>query len=90
MERDINPMKYCKICLQNNLRPNIIFTRNQICPACNYKLKSKNINWNERFQLLKDIIQKKIKNNNSRFDCVIGVSGGKDSTRQALWVREKL
>ena len=90
MERDINPVKYCKICLQNDQRPNIIFTRNQICPACNYKLKSKNINWNERFELLKDIIQKKIKNNNSRFDCIIGVSGGKDSTRQALWVREKL
>ena len=24
------------------------------------------------------------------FDCIIGVSGGKDSTRQALWVRDKL
>jgi N-acetyl sugar amidotransferase len=83
-------MKYCKICLQNDLRPNIIFTKDQICPACNYKLKSKSINWNERFELLKDIIHKKTKNNNSKFDCIIGVSGGKDSTRQALWIREKL
>jgi N-acetyl sugar amidotransferase len=24
------------------------------------------------------------------FDCIIGVSGGKDSSRQALWVRDKL
>ena len=24
------------------------------------------------------------------FDCIIGVSGGKDSTRQALWIRDKL
>jgi hypothetical protein len=26
----------------------------------------------------------------SRFDCLLGVSGGKDSTRQALWVRNGL
>ena len=32
----------------------------------------------------------KYKNDKSAFDCIIGVSGGKDSTRQALWIRDKL
>ena len=26
----------------------------------------------------------------SHFDCVVGVGGGKDSTRQAHWVRDRL
>ena len=32
----------------------------------------------------------KYKNPDQTFDCIIGVSGGKDSTRQALFIREKL
>ena len=51
-------MKYCKLCLQNDLRPNIIFSKNQICPACDYKNKTKDIDWDERFNALKNIIDK--------------------------------
>ena len=29
------------------------------------------------------------KSNNKHYDCVLGVSGGKDSTRQAIWLRDK-
>ena len=45
--------------------------------------------WKKRFKILKSITDK-YKNNESGYDCIIGVSGGKDSTRQALWVRDKL
>ena len=31
----------------------------------------------------------KYRSNNNYFDCILGVSGGKDSTRQALWLKEK-
>jgi N-acetyl sugar amidotransferase len=79
-------LKYCKICLQTNLRPGTIFSKDQVCPACKYFQKNKKVNWFERFEILKKIVQKK----NEQYDCVLGVSGGKDSTRQALWVRDKL
>lgn len=82
-------MKYCKICLQNNLRPNILFTKG-LCPSCYYIDRvSDEVLWKKRFKILKSITDK-YKNNISGYDCIIGVSGGKDSTRQALWVRDKL
>ena len=82
-------MKYCNICLENNLRPNVIFNKG-LCPSCYYIKRNENeIFWNKRLELLKEITQK-YKNPNNKFDCIIGVSGGKDSIRQALWVRDKL
>jgi len=82
-------MKYCKVCLENNLRPNVIFNKG-LCPSCYYIKRNENeIFWNKRLDLLKEVIQK-YKNLNNEFDCIVGVSGGKDSVRQALWVRDKL
>jgi N-acetyl sugar amidotransferase len=82
-------MKYCQICLQTDTRPNTKFTKNQICPACFYFNTSKNIDWEERLKILENIFDKYSKKK-QHFDCIIGVSGGKDSTRQALWIRDKL
>ncbi len=82
-------MKYCKICLENDLRPNVIFKEGK-CPSCYYIKRNENeLFWNNRLKLLKQITSK-YKSSKSEFDCIVGVSGGKDSTRQALWVRDKL
>lgn len=44
-----------------------------------------------RFLELKAIVNRLTKRRKyQEYDCIVGVSGGKDSTRQALWVREKL
>ncbi len=86
-------MKYCKLCVQPDTRPNTYFTSKGICPACDYSKKSKNIDWDKRLKLLKRIVEKyKVQNINNydSYDCIIGVSGGKDSTRQALFIRDKL
>jgi N-acetyl sugar amidotransferase len=83
-------MKYCNICLQPDTRPNAFFSDEGHCPACVYRLACSNIDWEERFQILEEIIQSHPKRKGQYFDCIIGVSGGKDSTRQALWVRDKL
>lgn len=83
-------MKYCRKCLQPNTRPGgKSFDKNGICIACNYFINSQTADWDNRIDILKEILKKKsIKK--KHFDCIIGVSGGKDSTRQALWVRDKL
>lgn len=85
-------MKYCKRCLQPDTRPNSKFTPECICPACDYFERLQYVDWQERYEILKDLLaQYKMKlGGKHRFDCIIGVSGGKDSTRQALWVRDKL
>jgi N-acetyl sugar amidotransferase len=83
-------MKYCTECLQPDTRPNTVFSKEGICPACVYFSELQKVDWQERAEILEDLIDTRPKNKKHRFDCLIGVSGGKDSTRQALYVRDKL
>lgn len=86
-------MKYCKKCLQPDTRPGIKFDENQICYACKYEdKKNKYIDWTKREAELKEIADwaKKEANKRNTYDAVIGVSGGKDSTFQAIYAKEKL
>ena len=83
-------MIYCKNCLNVSTRPNIKFTEEGLCPPCAVYLNPVDINWDERIEELKEVIAFGKVNNHSGYDCIIGVSGGKDSTRQALFVKENL
>lgn len=83
-------MKYCKKCLQPDTRPNIKFSEDGICPACNYFESLKDVDWDEREKKLQEIVAFGKANNHSGYDCIIGVSGGKDSLRQAVYVKEVL
>ena len=82
-------MKYCKKCLQPDTRPGIKFSSNGMCPACIYFESYKGINWEERTQILIHLVDK-YRNPSAQYDCIIGVSGGKDSLRQSLWIRDRL
>jgi N-acetyl sugar amidotransferase len=83
-------MKYCKSCLQPDTRPGEKFSVEGNCLACgNFALMGK-IDFEDRFLTLLDILKRFPKKPGQLFDCILGVSGGKDSTRQALWVRDKL
>ena len=83
-------MHYCPLCLQPDTRPNTVFTPEGICPACDYFARLKYVDWQERHEILLDLLSRFPRRPGKMFDCLIGVSGGKDSTRQALWVRDKL
>ena len=83
-------MKYCNRCLQPDTRPNIVFSAEGVCPACLYLAELQRVDWTERFEILRDVIGHYRRPSPDGFDCIIGVSGGKDSTRQALFVRDRL
>jgi N-acetyl sugar amidotransferase len=83
-------MKYCRRCLQPDTRPNIRFSADGICPACDYFEKLQDVDWQERLDILEELLANRPKRPGQMFDCMIGVSGGKDSTRQALWARDRL
>lgn len=82
-------MKYCKICSQTDTRPNVIFNDDGICAACKIQEQRKKIDWTQRERELKQIA-KWAKDNSSSYDCVVGVSGGKDSTFQSVYARDVL
>jgi N-acetyl sugar amidotransferase len=83
-------MKYCVRCLQPDTRPNTKFTAAGVCPACDYFERLQSVDWQERYEILLDLLSGYKRKPGQFFDCIVGVSGGKDSTRQALWVRDKL
>ena len=74
-------MKYCKICILPNTRPNLNFDKFGICDVCNKKQKK--INWSLRLKEFKELVKNK-KKKNRNYDCLIPVSGGKDSTWQVI------
>jgi len=85
-------MKYCKKCLTTDLRPNSAFDENGICIACTYVDNRSNSSFIAELNILKKMIKNtRVKRKRHKlYDCIVGVSGGKDSTRQAHWVRDKL
>ena len=86
---------YCPTCLSTNLRPNGYFELGKRCFPCQSEQKHSFVNYLARVNSLKlylnelDNNSKKIEKN-PKYNCIVGVSGGKDSTRQALWVRDRL
>lgn len=83
-------MKYCVKCLQPDTRPGTRFDEHGVCPACNYHASLKDVDWDARKKELEEIVAFGKANNHSGYDCIIGVSGGKDSTRQAIFVKDVL
>jgi len=76
-------LKYCKKCLYPETKPDLGFDENGVCDACAYELEQNSIDWNQRRKELENIIEKFKSKDNSRYDCIIPVSGGKDSHYQA-------
>ena len=85
-------LKYCKECLTTDLRPNSSFDENGICIACRFSKKQDKIPTSLKLKFLQNKIKSNIRKRRSKsdYDCVVGVSGGKDSTRQSHWVRDRL
>lgn len=63
----------------------IEFDENGICTACTSSEQKMHINWNERREMLESLLEKAkkdAKKNDSPYDCIVPISGGKDSTYQ--------
>ncbi|MBU0467668.1 MAG: N-acetyl sugar amidotransferase [Candidatus Omnitrophica bacterium] len=83
-------MKYCKKCVQPDTRPGLKFDSKGVCLPCNFAVQAEGIDWEERLSELKEIAEFGKQRNSFGYDCIVGVSGGKDSTRQAMYVRDEL
>jgi len=82
-------MKYCSNCFLPSTKPQLTFNEKGICSACLNYWNRPNIDWKKRKDTFLEIIHEIKKNNHSNnWDCVVPVSGGKDSTYQALKLRE--
>ena len=83
-------MKICKKCIQPDTRLGIYFDKNGICGACLWEKEKETIDWDLRRKELEEIASWAKNTTSSNYDCAIGVSGGKDSTLQAIIARDEL
>ena len=82
-------MRYCKRCVQPDTRPGIFLNSGGVCGACiGREEKSKQIDWGKRRKALEAMLDKFRSKNRSHYDCVIPVSGGKDSTYQTYMMKK--
>ena len=74
---------YCKNCVMPDSRPNLLIGEDGICNACkNYENRIQ-VDWDKRYNDLKNILKNNNTQNNN-WDCIVPVSGGKDSTYQVI------
>lgn len=79
---------YCSKCLLPDTKPDLSFDENGVCNACSNFDNRKEVNWDERRTELNTILDRYRKTDGSYWDCVIPVSGGKDSTFQVIQMLE--
>lgn len=79
-------LRYCRRCVTPQTRPNLQIDAEGICSGCrNYEARA-GIDWDHRLVELKGILDHY--RNPSGYDCIVPVSGGKDSHAQVLKILE--
>jgi len=81
-------MKFCKKCIMPDTRPGISFNLEGVCIACQNNEKKKSVNWDARMKELEILCDKYRRKNPGEYDCIIAVSGGKDSHYQVHVMKE--
>ena len=84
-------MKYCKKCLYSDNHPlNLIIDSEGVCSGCRIHEEKNQINWKQKEDELEIILESYKNQNESNYDCIIPVSGGKDSYYQAHVITKEL
>lgn len=77
-------MIYCKRCVMPDTKPDLWMDAEGVCSACrNYENRSA-VDWKARKMALEAILERYRSKDGQNWDCVIPVSGGKDSTYQVV------
>jgi len=77
-------MKLCTTCFYPNTKPDLEFDKKGVCSACISFENRKKTNWEEREKEFIKIVTNLKKKRTGDYDCIIPVSGGKDSTWQLI------
>ena len=81
-------MRFCKTCIMPATRPEQVFIDGE-CDACiSSRVKHREIIWEDRHREFETILAQ-FRGDGTRYDCLIPVSGGKDSCYQAITMRDK-
>lgn len=76
-------MKYCVRCVMPSTKPDLHLDEHGVCNACRAYENRKHVDWDQRKSELLTLVEK-YRNPGSNWDCIVPVSGGKDSTYQVI------
>jgi len=76
-------MRYCARCITPATRPNIRLNEEGVCNACVAYGMRRQIDWVARERAFREVVER-ARGRSRGYDCVIPVSGGKDSTWQVV------
>ena len=77
-------LMYCKKCVMPSTKPDLHLDEEGVCNACRSYEARKETDWSERRNELDLVLQRYRLEDGSNWDCVVPVSGGKDSTFQVV------
>ena len=80
-------IRLCVNCLLPSSKPDLYFDEEGVCTACTAYFDRPNIDWDKRRAELLKILET-YRRSDGYWDCLIGVSGGKDSTFQVIKMLE--
>lgn len=87
----LGKVTYCKKCvLPSSSAVPIEFEEDGICSACHTHAEVHNIDWDNRMERLKKLLQQYQSQDGTNYDCIIPVSGGKDSYFQIHLIKNVL
>ncbi|MEH2366528.1 N-acetyl sugar amidotransferase [Nostoc sp.] len=81
-------IQYCTHCVMPETKPDLYIDEQGVCSACRNLEKRQEVDWPARKKELLDILKRYRSKNSSNYDCIIPVSGGKDSHFQVLKILE--
>ena len=76
-------MRYCISCILPDTRPHLILNEDGVCNACLAHRTKRQIDWKAREEAFRSLVEQ-TKQRARRYDCLIPVSGGKDSNWQVV------
>ena len=80
-------LRYCTRCVLPDSKPDLVLDEEGVCSACRYFERREAIDWGGRRDELLSIVDRYRASNEGAWDCIVPVSGGKDSTFQVIQLK---
>lgn len=76
-------LQYCRRCVMPHTKPDLHIDAEGICNACRAYERRAEVDWDRRAAELEQVLAR-YRGGNRNWDCIVPVSGGKDSTYQVV------
>jgi len=83
-------LRRCTKCIMPETKPGISFDERGVCNACQNAINKDQVDWHERMKLLRNMAEDAKLKKPKGYNCLIPVSGGKDSTFLSVTARDTL